>query len=263
MNVAGRKRRPSPALLAMLVVLGLPALAQAQLIPNLTVKRQRPPCSVEDPLYRVYRQQFFGYYPTQWRRFPPGWNLMSPEAASPAELAAARAAIQKQIATIPRYDDNGKLIEPENGAAPGAPEEGDVNPDVPVPTPRVPAVPRGASPFDLEPKPSADPAPLPDPTPPPGASRRDSNPGLAATETPDLDLPLDDAAPSADAAGDDTPPPLPPIDGAISPGSTYAPRDDEMPSTPTHSIAPPTTAAPRRKTLVGGLFDTMRGRRRR
>jgi hypothetical protein len=248
------RRRPSPALLAVLVVLGLPALAQAQMFPNLWVKRQRPPCTMEEPIYSVYRTQFYGYYPTQWRTFPPDWHLKSPEAVTPAQLQAVRLDVQKNIEATER------LMEGEDPEAldPGLP---DVAPNPAVrPPAAIPPVPNpGQSPFDLTPEPPGDPAPLPE-TEGPSASNLGPVEGVAAI-SPD---PLDDPAPLLEdpEVESDTPPSLPPLDGAVRPGSNYAPREDDVPPPIAHSIAPPTTT-PRRKTLNGGLFDNFRGKRRR
>ena len=38
------------------------------------------PCRQELPVFHAYRHQFYGYHPTCWRRFPPGWGCPSPEA---------------------------------------------------------------------------------------------------------------------------------------------------------------------------------------
>ena len=71
--------RPAPFL--GLLVLGLyPAIADAQLFPDLPIKRQRPCCLNEDPRFGMIRREYFGYYPTCWRRFPDGWGCPSPEA---------------------------------------------------------------------------------------------------------------------------------------------------------------------------------------
>ena len=35
------------------------------------------PCELEPPVYKVYRQQYFGYFPTCWRKFPPGWGWVT------------------------------------------------------------------------------------------------------------------------------------------------------------------------------------------
>lgn len=267
MSTVAHRRRPSPALLAMLLVLGLPALAQAQLFPNLQVKRQRPACATEDPIYRVYRQQFYGYYPTQWRAFPPGWHLQNPEGVSPAQLEAARRDIQNEI----QKEAEALGTSPdEEGAEPGAdselPSTTEPSPEAPLPLP-----PRGGSVFDLPtPKPPADPAPLPNdddttPSVPRASTERPSAEPVADTPAdPLLDSapPLDDPEPAPSAATD-SPPALPPLDGNISPGANYAPRDDDLPPPPVAPVVTSTAPPRRRTTLIGGLFDTLRGKRRR
>ena len=67
-------------------VVDAPAFVQAQteLFPLAPIKRERVPCPMEDPVYGLYRHQYFGYYPTCWRAFPPGWGCPSPEAPNPA-----------------------------------------------------------------------------------------------------------------------------------------------------------------------------------
>src|SRR4029077_19114019 len=59
-------RSSSPAVWAMVLTLGVPALVQAQtqLFPLAPIQRQRPPCPMEDPVYGLYRQQYFGYFST-------------------------------------------------------------------------------------------------------------------------------------------------------------------------------------------------------
>src|SRR3954469_2486152 len=78
-TIKPRRSRPT-ALLALGVARGARALAGAQLIPNLPIRRERPPCAAENPAYRQIRQEYWGYYPTCWRKFPPGWGCPSPEA---------------------------------------------------------------------------------------------------------------------------------------------------------------------------------------
>jgi hypothetical protein len=254
MITIANRRRPSPALLAVLVVLGLPALAQAQMFPNLWVKRQRPSCSMEEPIYSVYRTQFYGYYPTMWRTFPPGWNLRSPEAATPEQLQAARRDVQANIEALERLNEGDDSTAPDTDLPDVAP-----GPAVRPPA-TIPPVPNpGQSPFDLTPEPPTDPAPLPGDEGP-RASRLGPVEGVAAI-SPD---PLDDPAPLLEdpEVEADTPPSLPPLDGAVRPGASYAPREDDVPPPIAHSIAPP-TPSPRRKTLIGGLFDNFRGKRRR
>src|SRR5262245_23754476 len=80
MGTMRTRRWRSPAAVALAAFLGLPALAEAQLFPDMNIKRERPPRSHEAPIYSLYRQQYYGYFPTCWRRFPPGWGCPSPEA---------------------------------------------------------------------------------------------------------------------------------------------------------------------------------------
>ena len=61
----------------------MPELARAQqtgLFPLAPIKRQRVPCDQEDPIYKIYKHQYFGYHPTCWRQFPTGWGCPSPTA---------------------------------------------------------------------------------------------------------------------------------------------------------------------------------------
>jgi hypothetical protein len=45
---------------------------------------------MEDPIYGMYRQQYFGYFPTCWRTFPPGWGCPSTEAPNMARAFTER-----------------------------------------------------------------------------------------------------------------------------------------------------------------------------
>ncbi len=74
---------------ALLAAILAPSVAQAQLFPNLpTQKRVRPDCAEELPVYGMYRHKYYGYYPTCWRQFPPGWGCPSTESPDwQAELA--------------------------------------------------------------------------------------------------------------------------------------------------------------------------------
>jgi hypothetical protein len=72
------RRVGSSSTLALTLVVGLPALAQAQLFPNLYVQRKRADCANEPPFYGHVRRDYFGYYPTCWRKFPEGWGCPCP-----------------------------------------------------------------------------------------------------------------------------------------------------------------------------------------
>jgi hypothetical protein len=53
---------------------------QTGLFPLAPIRRQRVPCDQEDPTYKIYKQQYFGYHPQCWRPFPAGWGCPSSEA---------------------------------------------------------------------------------------------------------------------------------------------------------------------------------------
>ncbi len=148
MNVSRRLARPS-SLAVLALLLGLPGLAQAQLFPNLPIRRQRVDCAHENPAYPMIRQQYWGYYPTCWRRFPPGWGCPSAEAPNWA------ASLEKQ--PLPKPENTGPDNEedemggPQPGANPpgGRPGAGNVRPDA------LPPLPGDTSPFENQPQPPA------------------------------------------------------------------------------------------------------------
>ena len=83
MRINSRIRGRVLVLAALIVVVSLPELARAQqtgLFPLAPIKRQRVPCDQEDPIYKTYKHQYFGYHPTCWRQFPTGWGCPSPAA---------------------------------------------------------------------------------------------------------------------------------------------------------------------------------------
>ena len=216
-------RRGSGLLLGLAIVLGAPALAGAQLIPDLPIRRQRPDCSQENPQYKIIRQEYWGYYPTCWKRFPAGSGCPSAEAPN-WEKSKLKPPLAPLAPITQGNAEEGKAepgnAEPEGGM--DGPPVGDrvkppANPkpgDVALPPPLNPDLP---SAFDTDPK-----APTTDP----------KNP----TNKPALPKAPSDAP----APGD------PPKTSGI---STPAPFDD----------GPTTTAAPvRRRSLIAGLFG--RGR---
>ncbi len=289
----GTKRwmRPSsPAAWALLLVLGLPALAQAQggqpLFPNLTTyKRQRPPCCSEPPIYGIYRRQYYGHYPTCWRQFPPGWGCPSPYTANSAEAMQEIAKEVERLRKQAEEGGGGLVGEPELGAPrepfPPAGLGGDRDFDQ-----GIPEVPREVgSPFDLNPTPpdldNRLPVPgggeVPSPPgaleppgniplpPPPSSTNRD--PGGIETELPPLDFgglssPEPNVSESTLASAD-----LPPL--GIENGSV--PLDGETGVSgmrpPAVPMGPPSRngaiRVPQRRTLIGSLFDGLRDRRRR
>jgi hypothetical protein len=151
-------RSSSPAVWAAALTLGVPALveAQTQLFPLAPISRQRPPCPVEDPMYGLYRQQYYGFFPTCWRTFPTGWGCPSPEAPN-----MKQAFVDRPRDPLP---DSLPDLDTGPGMGPG-PDEGA---GLPRGRGALPPVPPSRSPFDLPdtgpaPNPGGDRSPLPGP----------------------------------------------------------------------------------------------------
>ena len=95
------RSRRSPwmlGLFGLLLLAFLPELASAQpnaLFPEIYIKRKRPCPEQENPQYRMIREQFYGYYPTCWRKFPEGWGCQSADAPN------WKASLDKQKLDIP------------------------------------------------------------------------------------------------------------------------------------------------------------------
>ncbi|MDR3622419.1 MAG: hypothetical protein P4L85_23920 [Paludisphaera borealis] len=69
------------AVFATVVILSDWTMAQQTgLFPLAPIRRTRPRCDQQDPVYKLYKDQYFGYHPTLWRKFPSGWGAPSPEA---------------------------------------------------------------------------------------------------------------------------------------------------------------------------------------
>jgi hypothetical protein len=166
------RRRGWGLVLAMLTLLvSLPELAYAQqtgLFPLSPIRRQRVPCDQQDPIYRTIKQQYYGYHPTCWRRFPAGWGCPSPEAPDKKKS----------------FEEIKLQVDPLEGARRGFDTEGGV--EAPVPRrPEVPAIPNlGRDPFEQ---------PIPaQPGNPPGAA-----PGGQRTRPDPFELDKLDTPPAA------------------------------------------------------------------
>ncbi len=162
-------------LAVLTLIVSMPELARAQqsgLFPLAPIKRQRVPCDQEDPVYKVYKEKYFGYHPPCWRPFPSGWGCPSPEkpdvekAFKELKLGAGGTAPSGETAEMPEGEQ--PLGQPDIPALPGR----ERSPfDTPVPPggdrPANPAAPRQeqrqpASPFDSpEPNPPGNPAAAP------------------------------------------------------------------------------------------------------
>jgi hypothetical protein len=118
MRTHSRSRGRVLILAALTLVAGLPELARAQqtgLFPLHSIKRQRVPCDQEDPIYKAYKTQYFGYHPTCWRTFPAGWGCPSPEAPDKNKSFQELPLASGERSDTP--DEN----EPDAGAMPGQP----------------------------------------------------------------------------------------------------------------------------------------------
>jgi hypothetical protein len=217
-----------PGAWALALVVMAPAAAQAQqtgLFPLQPIKRERVPCPMEDPVYRKYRHEFYGYHPTAWRRFPTGWGFPSPE--GPNEKKAFE---ERKRDTPKSLDDLGGMG--PDGAAPG-PDGGMPGPGG-RPSPNAPPeLPRGRSPFELE-------APRVPGEPPGAAPGADPNTPPAPAPAPRAEGSGSDAgailAPPSTGASDAAPPAL----AVPDPTAATAP----MPGSPPNWAGGPITANP-------------------
>jgi hypothetical protein len=181
MLMKSTRRQMGLALGVLALSMALPQFARAQqsgLFPNAPIRRQRVPCDHEDPVYKLYRYQYFGYHPTCWRRFPDGWGCPSPEAPDAA----------KSFREIPRSkppEDMGFPGEEEN--LPGGEME---QPGLPGgERPAIPAVPEDTeNPFQLDNGPK-------NPVPPPGDAPQARTNDLPRMNAPEL-------APTTESDGD-------------------------------------------------------------
>jgi hypothetical protein len=223
------RRVGSSSTLALTLVVGLPALAQAQLFPNLYVQRKRADCANEPPFYGHVRRDYFGYYPTCWRKFPEGWGCPCPNPELPNFAA--------DLVRLPR--DKNPVDPPKDPLDERSMGEGDrpASDLAPDPTRRPsndsirPALPNNnRSPFETDPRrPSVPDGGLGNPSPnPPGAG-----PGRPANPS----SPFDPAAPASPRAnsGARSVDSLPSLD---------APRTDLSGSTSRRPSLPPADQEP-------------------
>ena len=279
-----RRRGRGLVLAALSIVVSLPGLARAQqtgLFPLAPIKRQRVPCDQEDPIYKTYKHQYFGYHPTCWRTFPAGWGCPSPNGPDKEK------SFKEFPPALGERMDNAPAGEAEEGMAPqpGAtrpekpalppgtrsPFEDPFETDKPATTPRSP---RANQPL---PTPPGDPFELDKPDPP-GATKpgqpRPAPPG-AANNGPELTAPDDqpgstrgvrstrnDAADLPDDRDDVSPMlalprvNLPPIDDPGVPfGTQPPPPAGDVAANAT--TTPAAAAATPRRGFLSGLFNNL------
>lgn len=234
--------------------LGLPGTGRAQssLFPDMSIRRSRVPCELEDPRITIFRRQYYGYYPTCWRQFPPGWACPCPNPMAP-NWAAAK--VERPIEGLePEAGTEEKPGGTPPGTAPGTgAEEGRTGPL------DIPDLPKsGDDPFNFPANPPAQPDALrerglPDAMPDGEAPQLPTTPPERPEIAPPLDRPGAGAPPNgAEAAG----PVLAPPAAAI-PALESAPVIGPAPGA---ALAPEVAPAPRRS-FFSSLFAG-RGRRR-
>jgi hypothetical protein len=206
---------------------------------------------MEDPVYKMYRQQYHGYHPTCWRRFPSGWGCPSPEAPDPVKSFKD---LPRDAVTPPDTGDdrgpgmNGDDAGPPRGRGPGNGAAPGLNPNnLPLPADR--------SPFEMDTKPDAAPgngarapsarpsgAAAPTPTPAPAPNNNDGGGGVPPLAEPTVGGPSALNAPAVNARPRLVEPILSVPDPTVGLSSAYA------------DPAPPPAQAPRRPGFLSGLF---------
>ncbi len=227
----------SPGALAMALVLGMPWLAQAQqggLFPLAPITRQRPPCPMEDPVYELYRHQYFGYFPTCWRQFPAGWGCPSPDAPNVARAFALKPRTNKPDLT-PEGEEPDQP--PSDGMRGGDPDAEPENPGRSAPDSKLPLPPPDRSPFDLDMKATSPNSASLSPKKPSTGVRTAPTSAPAPTQAPgngNMSAPPLEFAPARPVAPPSTNSALPPISRNNIPATAPAPSPS-IPSTGTNS----------------------------
>jgi hypothetical protein len=292
------RRAGASSALAMALVVGLPALAQAQLFPNMWIQRERTPCPNEPPFYAHIRHNYYGYYPTCWRKFPEGWACPCPNPELPDAAASFAKVPRDARPEAPPTDEEMDLdrgsIRPPAGPRPDAGRPPGIDGT------DMPPLPEGIRPLDEPRRPGT-----PNPNAPAGPGTVPGRPGDAtprvdpfdpirqplprsngagassrgpATEGPSLEPPQGTSAatelpPLNDAFADAGKPVLAlpemsPTAGAVPADTALTPpMPSSLPPDATIVEAPPTAApapaqAPRRQGLIGGLLNMGNWRRR-
>ncbi|WP_422930338.1 hypothetical protein [Singulisphaera sp. PoT] len=244
----------SPGAWAAALVLGTPWLAQAQqsgLFPLAPIQRERVPCPAEDPVYELYRREYFGYHPTCWRPFPAGWGCPTPLAANVAQEFKERPRGKPPEIGMDELEGEGPPgdMGPDPGAEPESPP--------PAQNGGKPPLPSGRSPFELDTGPT-DPNPKGASTTPekPAAAVRTaptSNPDPSNFNPPPLEFTPEKPKDTKPAAGPGLPPisqiPIPRVSSRSSSvpvrsSTSLMPLPDAAPTTSASNSLRPLTDAP-------------------
>ena len=274
MRTKSKVRRCGLVLAVLTLIVSMPELARAQqsgLFPLAPIKRQRVPCDQEDPVYKVYKEKYFGYHPPCWRPFPTGWGCPSPakpdveKAFKELKLGAGGNASSAETEEMQQGDQPQGRPEipdlPGGGRSPfeQAVPPGGANPAAPRQNPRQP------DPFE---QPDAKPAGNPGAAPAaPRTGRAQPASPLTGEGSPELSAPeqparLEGTQASRSPRDDDGPllsvgaitvPPVTSADDAFGaqPAQSGAMTTDAAPTQPV-----PAGSAPRRG-FLSGLFNNL------
>jgi hypothetical protein len=114
------------AVLTMAVSLSERAQAQQTgLFPLATIRRERPPCQNQDPVYKYYKQQYFGYHPTCWSPFPAGWGCPSKQTADKEKAFIDQPLTRPEMGEFGPDDDRGQQPRPVQPNIPDVPPDRD------------------------------------------------------------------------------------------------------------------------------------------
>jgi hypothetical protein len=274
MRTKSRIRKHGLVLAVLTFIVSVPELARAQqsgLFPLAPIKRQRVPCDQEDPVYKIYKEKYFGYHPPCWRPFPTGWGCPSPEKPDVEKSFREMKLGAGGNAPVGESDEMQQGEQPlGRPEIPDLPGGGRSPFEQPVPPggdkPANPAAPRpGTSPFDL---PAGAPANNPGAAPAAPRSGRvqparpltgEGSPELSAPEQParlegtqTSRTPRNDDGPLL-SVGDITVPPVSDADDAFGagPASSGTTTTDATPAQGAPASSPP------RRGFLSGLFNNL------
>jgi hypothetical protein len=195
---------------------------QTGLFPLAPIRRQRVPCDQEDPNFKIYKQQYFGYHPQCWRPFPAGWGCPSSEAPN-------REQSFRDLPPGNMPDEEAAELGPDDRGAPPVRR-----------TPEIPNLPRERDPFTPDDPaggmPNANPLPRNNPprTAPPRADdpfRDLNNPGASLAPSRSRSLPRSAPAIPDESAPELAAPAASPARGSASLRSARGGADSDDPGT--------------------------------
>lgn len=282
MRTNARRGAHALTLVVLTAAVSLSGRVEAQqtgLFPLAPIRRQRVPCDQEDPTYKIYKHQYFGYHPTCWRTFPPGWGC-------PSEQAPNWEKSQKEYPVGGNREELGAPPGPEEDMGPGpmrraAPAVPELPPERSpfddLQNPRPEPLPRGNAPGATQPRPSPFDEPGPrgaSMTPSRNRTQARSASATADENAPELSAPARQPAQGsasrsggsdADdlADGDNSAPMLGLADSDIVRSDTSAADDPPADTAPAASsasasaAAAPAPAAQPRRRLFGNLFSSL------